>query len=277
LFINNLFTSSYVAPAIAQTGGVLRLNGAQLLNGTANNSTITSSGGGDLDVQATLFGLNVASGAWTVPVVNFTGSGACRFENNVFREASPGDVGGLVIATDATKHVIGGNGWNGWKWSIPGVSGQYGFSRDLTAQKQMFLNALPGRGIQYNIDAQAGNQRSVNSTTAGSPRWALILGDAGAETGSNAGSDFSLARYNDAGGLIAGAPIAVSRSTGGVTMSNGLTISAGGFGVTGNMGFNGAARMSKPAIAGSRGGNAALASLLTQLAAYGLITDSTTA
>lgn len=37
------------------------------------------------------------------------------------------------------------------------------------------------------------------------------------------------------------------------------------------------APVAKPAVTGSRGANAALASLLTQLAALGLITDSTTA
>ena len=47
-------------------------------------------------------------------------------------------------------------------------------------------------------------------------------------------------------------------------------------GATG-IGFNGTAPVAKPAITGSRGGNAALASLLTQLASTGLITDSTTA
>lgn len=45
---------------------------------------------------------------------------------------------------------------------------------------------------------------------------------------------------------------------------------------TGNIGFRGSAAIAKPAITGSRGGNAALANLLTGLANYGLITDSTT-
>lgn len=45
----------------------------------------------------------------------------------------------------------------------------------------------------------------------------------------------------------------------------------------GQVGFNNTAPIAKPAVTGSRGGNAALASLLTALAAYGLITDSTTA
>lgn len=47
--------------------------------------------------------------------------------------------------------------------------------------------------------------------------------------------------------------------------------------VVGNVGFNGTTPISKPAVTGSRGGNAALASLLTALASYGIITDSSTA
>lgn len=45
----------------------------------------------------------------------------------------------------------------------------------------------------------------------------------------------------------------------------------------GNIGFFGSAGSAKPAVAGSRGGNAALASLLTGLAGLGLLTDNTTA
>ncbi|HEY2621195.1 MAG TPA: hypothetical protein VGI78_27915 [Acetobacteraceae bacterium] len=43
------------------------------------------------------------------------------------------------------------------------------------------------------------------------------------------------------------------------------------------IGFNGAAPPTKPTVTGAKGGNTALASLLTALAAYGLITDSSTA
>lgn len=45
----------------------------------------------------------------------------------------------------------------------------------------------------------------------------------------------------------------------------------------GTCGFQGTLPIAKPSVTGSRGGNAALASLLTQLAAYGLVTDTTTA
>ena len=48
----------------------------------------------------------------------------------------------------------------------------------------------------------------------------------------------------------------------------------GGFYFNADIGFHGTLPQSKPTVTGSRGANAALASLLTQLAAYGLITDS---
>ena len=57
----------------------------------------------------------------------------------------------------------------------------------------------------------------------------------------------------------------------------GLKVASGGAEFSGNMGFFGTTATTKPNITGSRGGNAALASLLTGLASLGLITDSTTA
>jgi hypothetical protein len=58
-----------------------------------------------------------------------------------------------------------------------------------------------------------------------------------------------------------------------------IASTAGGGGITfnANTGFNNATPIAKPTITGSRGGNAALANLLTQLASYGLLTDGTTA
>jgi hypothetical protein len=55
-----------------------------------------------------------------------------------------------------------------------------------------------------------------------------------------------------------------------VAAANRLQISATG------LGFNGTAAVAKPTVTGGKGANAALASLLTALAAYGLVTDSST-
>ncbi len=57
-----------------------------------------------------------------------------------------------------------------------------------------------------------------------------------------------------------------------ITYGNGTDLPAHNF--VGTIGFNGTSAIAKPTVTGSRGGNAALQSLLTALAAYGLITDS---
>ena len=57
-------------------------------------------------------------------------------------------------------------------------------------------------------------------------------------------------------------------------LSDGYTVPS--LGVTGNVGFYTTAPIAKPTVTGSKGGNAALASLMTQLASLGLLTDSTT-
>jgi hypothetical protein len=61
--------------------------------------------------------------------------------------------------------------------------------------------------------------------------------------------------------------------------NNRLTLQSGGLPtlIGGNVGFNNSAPIGKPAITGAKGSNAALASLLSALVSYGLITDSTTA
>lgn len=58
--------------------------------------------------------------------------------------------------------------------------------------------------------------------------------------------------------------------------ADGLTKDAGPHRFDGTVGFNGTNPIAKPTVTGSKGANAALTSLLTQLAAYGLITDSST-
>jgi hypothetical protein len=59
------------------------------------------------------------------------------------------------------------------------------------------------------------------------------------------------------------------------SLTENLTLTS--VGASPRMGVFGAAAVAKPVITGSRGGNAALASLLTQGATVGYWTDSTTA
>ena len=64
---------------------------------------------------------------------------------------------------------------------------------------------------------------ALTGSTGSTARWLLELGTATTEAGSNAGSDFALSRYSDAGALI-DVPLTVSRATGAVAVSTSLTV-----------------------------------------------------
>jgi len=64
----------------------------------------------------------------------------------------------------------------------------------------------------------SGYGSALVSQTNGVLRWSLNLGNGTAESGSNAGSDFGLYAFSDAGAVLS-EPIAVKRSTGVATFS----------------------------------------------------------
>lgn len=71
------------------------------------------------------------------------------------------------------------------------------------------------------LDSAAGYRRYLNMTTGGSYRW--VLGTNGtAESGSNAGSDFLVARYSDTGAFI-DYPLTITRATGNTVVQNTLS------------------------------------------------------
>jgi hypothetical protein len=117
-------------------------------------------------------------------------------------------------------------------------------------------------GAEILGNSAAGGLRGFHAQTNGVDRWRWGT-DNTSEGGSNAGSNFWIYRYQDGGGPF-GAALTISRATGNTAFS-------------GTVGVNGTTPpASKPTVTGSKGANAALASLLTALAAYGLITDSST-
>jgi hypothetical protein len=78
-------------------------------------------------------------------------------------------------------------------------------------------------------------------------------------------------------GTAAGNPLMI---TAGATAANQIVITDIGGGIQFSnikTGFNASVPIAKPTVTGSRGGNAAVLSMLAALSAYGLITDSTTA
>jgi len=59
----------------------------------------------------------------------------------------------------------------------------------------------------------------VGITGSSFTRWAMSLGNSAAEVGSNTGSHFEIARYND-GGTYVDSPLSISRTTGAATIPN---------------------------------------------------------
>lgn len=75
------------------------------------------------------------------------------------------------------------------------------------------------------LQRAAGSLNVIYGRTGTSNRWAVILGSAASESGSNAGSDFVVSRYADNGTVIDN-PLVINRSTGTVTHSGQTTLSA---------------------------------------------------
>jgi hypothetical protein len=75
----------------------------------------------------------------------------------------------------------------------------------------------------FNVTAPAGAAAGWGMQNSDlKPRWAISK-NAGAETGANVGSDFSVDRYSDAGAYL-GTPLFINRSNGGVTVAGSLAV-----------------------------------------------------
>ena len=77
------------------------------------------------------------------------------------------------------------------------------------------------------IDSDAGQNRVISYRTSGLQRFGLYVNNV-VETGFSAGSNFAIRRYDDTG-TFAGTPFSIIRSTGQVTIPEGLTLSGSKF------------------------------------------------
>jgi hypothetical protein len=109
------------------------------------------------------------------------------------------------------------------------------------------LNLTSSRNLYLTSTGSGGNGLII-FTTGGSQRWAI----------------------NDVGTLFAGTDNTVDIGTSGANRPRNLYLAGGA-------GFYGTPAQAKQTVTGAKGGNAALASLIGALVAYGLITDTTTA
>ncbi|UPG87039.1 hypothetical protein L2Y94_06690 [Luteibacter aegosomatis] len=108
-----------------------------------------------------------------------------------------GDVDGLQDALDA-------------KASTLDLNGKVSKAGDTMTGKLTVKSGRPA--VELNKLA-SGGEAYIAGFTNGAARWSAIFGDSGAESGADAGSDFQLQSYNDAGALK-GAVLKFSRKTG---------------------------------------------------------------
>jgi hypothetical protein len=78
----------------------------------------------------------------------------------------------------------------------------------------------------FQLKADSGSARRIQSLTGNLSRWIMDIGNVTAESGANAGTNFSLSRYDDAGVLI-DSPITIIRSSGLITAATPMRMSAG--------------------------------------------------
>jgi len=86
-------------------------------------------------------------------------------------------------------------------------------------------------GPTFTLNGAAGNPRFIHWQTAGVSRWRLNANATAEGGGSNAGSDFTLTRYSDAGSLL-DTPLIIARASGLMTLAAGLTVTTGNVTVT---------------------------------------------
>jgi hypothetical protein len=88
---------------------------------------------------------------------------------------------------------------------------------------QTRLKAIPGYPVQLNLMADVGQKTiimgSKSAATTPTPvRWEMALGDTTPETGADAGSDFYIGRFPDAGASNPIIALHISRATGKMTL-----------------------------------------------------------
>ena len=83
----------------------------------------------------------------------------------------------------------------------------------VPAQWNQLATYTGGTFASLIVNGPAATPRIITGQTNGSNRWGVLVGDAAPESGSNAGSDFAIYRYNDAGAFVDG-PLVISRATG---------------------------------------------------------------
>jgi hypothetical protein len=131
-----------------------------------------------------------------------------------------------TIGGATTDYAIGYGPGELWQSVPAGAIGNFAWYGGTTRCAIMTGAGVLTLSGGLTIDGAAGTDRPLHLTTGGLNRW-VVRATSTAESGSNAGSNFSIDRYSDGGALI-DQPLTITRSTGTVTINDGLFVPSGG-------------------------------------------------
>ena len=229
--------------------GALTVGGTATLSGTVSGAGITSllapyapMAGPNFTGYATFAGQITAQAGLVVSGGTLSGTGV----NSLF--ATPPPVGSTTASTGAfttlsASGTVSGAGFSSYLASPPAIGGTtaaagsftslsasgnltVGGTTTLTGALSTSGNLTVGSNTATNpylfINAAAADPRNIAFQTAGLSRWAIYC-DTAAESGSNAGCNFNIGAFSDAGGYNLDV-VNINRANGLVTLGYGLTV-----------------------------------------------------
>ncbi len=212
----NIFRSNYlISNTLLTTNGVVAFT-PRVRTGTAvPHLSITASA--DLAMTA---GTEAIGVRYTTATRQFASNTAVTTQREWFLDgvtysfASSGGIITNAITLDLANPIAGTNTTLTNSYSLRAVdvlfTGDASISRTGANDAKLILNSA------------AGQNRWIRFNTAGVQRW-IVIADGGAESGSDAGSDFVIGRYNDAG-AYQGGWLTVLRSSGQATVNGNFRI-----------------------------------------------------
>ena len=254
----------------------------QIINGTTLRITCTKPHSGTTDIE--MIGSTLMTG-WDL----YIGSGLTKPEQNTTWDAPLRlkDIGGRYIAK-IPGNIDNAMPHGGWQWGCM-QTGLFGADRHLYYQHALPTSKVIWRNNSGSdvVTLDNDGRLAVSAGIGGGTESVKLEGALGEL---QIGGRINSAITSPVDAVISwasnSAPLNPSATAGSLVLAasnivnsevviaaeNTVAIRAG----KNKIGFNGSAPVAKPVITGSRGGNAALASLLAALASMGLVTDSTT-
>ena len=220
--------SNFAIQAYADDGATLIATPLTITRSTGN-ATFT----GDLTVSkagATLTasaasgnpGVYISGVSGTSRLVRYQTAGSNRWLVGASSDAESGTNAGsnyVIYAYDDAGASLGA------KLTITRSTGAFSITGDVSIAKSnamMTINSSSNATPAYfRVFRDAGQFGGMSINTGSTSRW-LVAGNNTAEAGSDAGSDFIIRRYSDAGGSL-GDALTITRSTGNATFSGTVT------------------------------------------------------